>query len=236
MEEHSIDTNNNDMVSTVHPILCYGDSLTAGTTDDAWALHPYALHLERCLNIKAAKDFTETTRIRYVVLHHGMPGWTASSMVDAADDPCCGLRSAIRAVNHPSLRCVILLAGTNDLGCVGNREEADRVAKIVSPIQALHEMAWNEGVEITVAVAVPPSGYQDQVSEAAALAEAVNQELKNFCDNSGGKAVFVSFPFDYEREGENWSLDTLHCSPLGYQRLGEYLAGPLMEVLTSLDE
>ncbi|KAL3937776.1 MAG: hypothetical protein SGARI_001993, partial [Bacillariaceae sp.] len=160
-------------------ILCYGDSLTAGTSDSFYELYPYAPHLEQTLNAKQQND-SDNPQISYVVRHRGLPGWTADAMLNAADDAQCGLRSAIGAVQNPSLSCVIILAGTNDLGMMGSYPEDERASKIVAQIKALHEMAWDEGVPKTIAVAVPPSGYQAQVSEAAALAEQVNVELKRF--------------------------------------------------------
>jgi len=105
----------------VHRILCYGDSLTAGTTDSLYELYPYAPHLEKALNDLVVETTTRSSSCRYVVRHRGMPGWTASTMVEATDDPQCGLRAAIQAVSGnapplPPLACVIILAGTNDLG------------------------------------------------------------------------------------------------------------------------
>ena len=64
-----------------HRILCYGDSLTAGTADSPWELYPYAPHLEKALNTNANGGTS------FVVRHRGMPGWTAEAMVDAKNDP-----------------------------------------------------------------------------------------------------------------------------------------------------
>jgi lysophospholipase L1-like esterase len=217
-----------EMTSTkIHRILCYGDSLTAGTSSLPWELYPYAPHLEQALN--NAKSSTSSST--FVVRHRGMPGWTADAMVDAANDPQNGLRSAIRGIQNPALSCVIILAGTNDLGYAFGLPKEQRVSAIVTPVQALHEMAWANGVEYTIAIAVPPSGYQAQVREAADLARAVNQSLQEFCQQSGGKAHFVHFPFEYQMGGENWCSDGLHFSPKGYQVLGEYLAEPVMKLL-----
>ena len=59
-------------------------------------------------------------------------------------------------------------------------------------------------------------------------------------DNSK-KAIFVPFPFEFEfcrsdvdddDDNNNWSPDGLHFSPRGYQRLGESLRDPVLELFT----
>jgi hypothetical protein len=199
---------NSDTASEQHQcrILCYGDSLTAGTSDSIFDVYPYAPWLERRLNAIANQDH----RTSYVVRHRGLPGWTADAMLDAANDGPYGLVSAVRAVQDPAVRCVVLLAGTNDLGMAMGHPPEERAETILTPLLALHEMVWKEGVPKTIAVAIPPSGYQAQVSEASMLARQVNAELKRFCEEkSNGRAMFVEFPFEFERGGENWSVDTL---------------------------
>jgi lysophospholipase L1-like esterase len=220
----------------VHRILCYGDSLTAGTSSSLWELYPYAPHLEKALN----QDILTTTGSNnnknapptcyYAVRHKGMPGWMASTMVESLDDPQYGLRAAIQGITNPSLSLVILLAGTNDLGYAMDEE------RVLRPIRALHEMAWREGVPHTLAIALPPSGYQSQVLEAASLATTINQKLQEFCHASHGRGIFVPFPFEYERNGNHWAPDGLHFSPEGYQVLGNYLKDPVRIVLQELDK
>lgn len=225
----SMSSSSTDLSTSVHRVLCYGDSLTAGTSTSPWELYPYAPHLEQALNSKSKAGKS------YVVRHRGMPGWTADAMVDAADDGQYGLRSAVRGIQSPSLSCVIIMAGTNDLGFATASPKDEQVSEILTPVKALHEMAWNEGVPRTIAIAIPPSGYQAQVSAAATLAHNVNEELKSFCESSRGKGVFVPFPFEYQRGGDNWSPDSLHFSPTGYAVLGKYMADPVLQVLDELD-
>jgi GDSL-like Lipase/Acylhydrolase family len=96
---------------TLHRILAYGDSLTAGTSGPN--LFPYAQYLQSALSMQHRGDNDNTI---VVVRHRGLPGWTTQGMLDALDDPQRGLRSAVNAVqDDPPLSLVILLAGTNDL-------------------------------------------------------------------------------------------------------------------------
>ena len=94
-------------------ILCYGDSLTAGTSPPEWLEYPYAPSLER----KLLLHFPSVQ-----VRHQGIPGRTASQMVQRSDGPK-GLATLIQLQNQmqqqqslpSSLSIVIILAGTNDL-------------------------------------------------------------------------------------------------------------------------
>jgi lysophospholipase L1-like esterase len=143
------------------------------------------------------------------------------------DGQVTGLRSAIRAVRDPPLSLVILLAGTNDLGYGFNAEE------IAENILSLHRVCFQEGVPRTIAIGMPPSGYQSVNADAADLARGVNEKLQDFCETN--PARYLPFPFAFERNGENWDPDTLHFSPRGYQVLGESLVSVVKETLLTLD-
>ena len=200
-----------------HRILCYGDSLTAGTTTDSYTLHPYAPFLEQGL-----KESGRNVLVRHV----GLPGWTAQHMVDTiADDK--GLEYQIRRVKDPSLSLVIILSGTNDLGHLRSQEE------ITKSVLKLHATAFDNQVPATLAIAIPPSGYTSQNSQARAVAEGVNDALLANSDNEP-RMHFIPFPFEFERNGENWSSDTLHFSPKGYQRLGESVVSVVGQILDEL--
>ncbi len=201
-------------------ILCYGDSLTAGVAPPSLELFPYAPYLEKELH--ESPNFGKTT-----IRHRGLSGWTSSQMLDDADGPTTGLRSAIRAVKDPPLSLVIILAGTNDLGY---GEEADLIAESVV---ALHKMCFTEGVPHTIAIGVPPSGYQSAYKDAADKAKQINYALKQFCQSSDSKSVFFPFPFHYAPGDANWSPDTLHFSRQGYKVLGESLAPIVQEIISS---
>ena len=191
-------------------ILCYGDSLTAGTVPLDIALRPYAPHLESSL-----KERGHNVMVR----HRGLPGWTASQMVQDANGATTGLLTAVRG--GMPLKLVIILAGTNDLGYT------DDPTVISGNIQALHRMCHGEGVPHTLAVGIPPSGYQSMNEEAASLARTVNNQLNEYCQ-SESRASFVPFPFDFAYDDEKWAYDGLHLSAEGYRVLGLSLA-PVVE-------
>jgi lysophospholipase L1-like esterase len=205
-------------------ILCYGDSLTAGTSPPGWQEYPYATSLER----KLLLHFPSVQ-----VRHQGLPGWTANQMVQQSNGPQ-GLATLIQLQNQQqpsssssSLSIVIILAGTNDLAYTGDVDE------IFQSILALHTVAYQNGISNTIAIGIPPSAYQHHTPSVADVAERINQKLTAQTSISmPGTITFIPFPFSFPSEAtlsnENiWAPDGLHLSPLGYDSLGEKLASIL---------
>ena len=153
-------------------------------------------------------------------------------MVRVADEPQYGLRTIIKNINDPSLSVVIVLAGTNDVGyAMSSSCNDDGARSIVSDVSALHEMVWQQGIK-TIAVGIPPSGYQSVVKEAKVLVDNINSQLRTFCEQQGDqKATFVAFPFEDQPGGENWSSDGLHFSPTGYEVLARNLVEPVKNIV-----
>jgi lysophospholipase L1-like esterase len=195
-------------------IFCYGDSLTAGRLPQPnYETYPYAPYLQAEIQKSGILK-------KSIVNHTGLPGWTASQMLQGIDSDK-GLRTKIRKIQDPSLSLVILLAGTNDLG---HRREP---AEIAQDILDMHKLCHDEGVPHTIAIGVPSSAYQSHYPEAKEKANQVNQAVEQFCD-SEPKATYVPFPFDFKQGDEKWASDGLHFSQIGYQVLAENLA-PIVE-------
>ena len=198
------------LVAAPQRVLCYGDSLTAGTSPPLDALYPYAAVLENAIGSSV------------LVRHRGIPGATAAMLLQCVDDEQRGLRSLLRK-SSPSL--AIILVGTNDLGY--HSESA-----IVHAIRSLHEHSHALSVP-TLAVGIPPSAYQAMHSEAAELANQVNRELRAWCEGcEGGLCAYVDHPISsWSSEDDRWAPDGLHFSPAGYAAVGEGLAGVVAERL-----
>jgi len=206
--------------STAPPprILCFGDSLTAGTSPPHLELFPYATSLQATLGANVA-----------TVRHKGYPGWTAAELLESANGEG-GLRTLIRRVQDPPLSLVILLVGTNDLAYYPSE-----TTRIFQSIQSLHELCHGEeGVPHTLAIGIPPSQYQTMNQLDATTARQVNQRLEEYCQNSSSTTTFVKFPFDWAHDSDLWSEDGLHFSPRGYQVLGESLAPIVKTTLQQL--
>ena len=201
-------------VTSPKRILCYGDSLTAGTAPPDPVCYPYAPHLESCLKEKG---------YNVMVRHRGLPGWTSSQMVQDANSGTTGLLTAVRAAMPIEL--VVILAGSNDLAYTTDS------SAIVENIVALHKLCYGENVPHTLAIGIPPSGYQSVNAEAAALTQRVNMELKDYCQ-SEPRATFMPFPFQFASGDEKWASDGLHFSPEGYRVLGVSLVPVVEQILT----
>jgi lysophospholipase L1-like esterase len=196
-------------------ILCYGDSLTAGSSPPSWEMFPYSSYLEQALH-------QQTTLHHAIVRHRGLPGWTAAQMVAEANADQTGLRTAIR-MGAP-IDLVIILAGTNDLAY------SDQPMPILQSILALHQICYDEGVRHTIALGIPPSGYQSVNLPASVVVQTINNELAGFAQREP-RATFVPFPFDYQPGDDKWAPDGLHFSPAGYQVLGMSLAPNVESIL-----
>lgn len=204
-------------------ILCYGDSLTAGSSPPDIKVYPYAPFLEQALKDRG---------MEVVVRHRGLPGWTTGQMLSNLDDPRTGLRSALMGAIKQDpvagISLVILLAGTNDLGY----HQADEIA---TNVQQLNQVPYAVGVPRTLVLSVPPSGYQANNENAAKRAGRVNDLLEDFTSKEDRATFTASVPFPFERGGENWAPDTLHFSPRGYQVMGESLAPMVEQILATLN-
>lgn len=211
-------TNTEDGKLTPRRVLAFGDSLTAGMAGYN-QLFPYAPFLEEALQRK-------NTTVR----HRGMPGWTTQMMLDNLNDDRTGLQHAIEQ-GHPDV--VILLAGTNDLG------HGESVETITNNLVQMHHICLDSANGVvarrTIAIAIPPSGYQSRVPPAAETVRSINSNLENFA-NSNSRVTYFPFPFPFEHGGENWSMDTLHFSETGYRVLGQSLAPVLDQILRELDQ
>ena len=226
-------------LSSSHRILCYGDSLTAGSS--GMEKYPYAPFLEAKLQ---KQQHSYAAKVVWI----GLPGWTTERMMQQIDNAQTGLQGALlRYKQQPAtsslssapsvpFSLVILLAGTNDLRLAlrqGSVENAKK--KILSNLYKLHDACYRNGVPRTIAIAIPPSAWQEAEPEAAELAASINTSLRSFCFKHP-QCTFVDFPFPYQRNDPNWFHDGLHFTEHGYQVLGESLAPAVTQILHSLAE
>ena len=225
-------------VSTPARVLCYGDSLTAGTSYPSDRLFPYGPHLERELNDFALTSSPSSSGA--AVRWQGLPGWTASAMADCLDDAAVGLRSALHRTRDPPVAVVILLAGTNDIGALtsGARAVAEDVdaTSAAEPILRLHRACLDFEGEAgaretrTLAVGVPGSAWQEAQPRAARACADMNAALRAFAAQEE-RVSFLDFPFPFQRGDVKWCEDGLHLSPEGYATLGRKLAPCVKQIL-----
>eukprot|EP00557_Chaetoceros_sp_GSL56_P011429 CAMPEP_0176480818 /NCGR_PEP_ID=MMETSP0200_2-20121128/2482_1 /TAXON_ID=947934 /ORGANISM="Chaetoceros sp., Strain GSL56" /LENGTH=249 /DNA_ID=CAMNT_0017876967 /DNA_START=159 /DNA_END=908 /DNA_ORIENTATION=- len=245
------------MVSSPKRIFCYGDSLTAGSSPPLDPLFPYGPHLEQELNqslqssalSSSSSSSSSESESGVVVRWRGLPGWTASAMVEYMNDSTIGLRSALDAIRNPSISIVIILAGTNDIGSItssmfdsrnsdldeSNNNNMESVKLVMDPIVRLHKTCLDcigdsgrKDMQ-TLAVGIPGSAWQERNSNAAQLCADVNDALRQFAA-SEERVTYTDFPFLYQSDDIKWSSDGLHLSPEGYETLGKCLAQSVKEM------
>ncbi|KAL7461196.1 hypothetical protein ACHAXS_001619 [Conticribra weissflogii] len=246
---HPMSTTNNSSNKTKSKtapkrILCYGDSLTAGTSPPLNGLFPYGPHLENELQNLMTSSSSSSSLLPPVVRWRGLPGWTSSAMEEYMDDSTVGLRSAVRGISNPSLSLVIILAGTNDVGMLTSSEPSGvfDVKKAVEPILNLHRACLECDSSIcTLAVGIPGSAWQERNENARMLCRGINEALRNFASDASrsfGRVSYVDFPFEFERGGGNgrkWCGDGLHLTPEGYEAFGRGIASTVMKVLERIE-
>lgn len=220
-------SSSDSMTSPPKRIFCYGDSLTAGTAPPLDGLFPYGPSLE--------KELGDDVVVRW----RGLPGWTATTMIEYLDDGNVGLRSAVNSIDNPPLSLVIILAGTNDIGFLTSSMAAGEpdVDACVEPILNLHKACLecnkvNHQIR-TLAVGIPGSAWQEMNAAASKLATDMNSSIKDFAQRAHpeGSVTYTNFPFAYEKNNDLWSADGLHLSPKGYEQLGRGLAPVVRNIL-----
>ena len=216
-------------------VFCFGDSLTAGTSPPTHDLYPYARYLENALTSREGKP-------EITVGWKGFPGWTSSLLLtDAGFSDILNNAKRKRTSEEssqtqidqglPPFDLVIILAGTNDLAY---SIEAD---PIFEDIKSIHNLALDKGCAHTLALGIPPSGWQERSEQARDMAASVNEQLESWATTTNEQPTTTYLPFPiqtYDRTSDLWSPDGLHFSEKGYELLGNSLA-PIVDEILSME-
>jgi lysophospholipase L1-like esterase len=120
---------------------------------------------------------------------------------------------------------VVLLSGTNDLG---RRTSPDAV---FADLVRLHELVWRAGVKRTVAVGIPESNASRMrfldLGENIAKVNALLKAWATTTGADGASARFVPCPAGFD----DLSVDGLHFTPAGYDKLGAGIADAVGDFL-----
>ena len=202
------------MVISSPKVFCFGDSLTAGSSPPLTEDFPYSKHLQEKLRTAPRLESS-------VVRWRGYPGWTASALLNEGGLPT--LLDNIHA-SAGTLDLVIILAGTNDLAY-----ESD-FQKILDSIIGIHNIVHEKGA-MTLALGIPPSGWQAQSISAKNVAATTNSALESWAKGNE-KVLYCPFPIqNFDRNNGFWCPDGLHFTPDGYKHIGESLAPIVADVL-----
>ncbi len=211
----------------VHRLICFGDSLTAGYQSvgiggQVSADTPYGVFLQTWLGSSGTVTVT------------GICGEMTKDMIDRfARDVVC---------HHPTT--VVILGGTNDLGC------GFTPSSILENLKNLYQQAQDSGIQ-AVGVTVPSLCASDEVLMISReMSEVVNQDIppwiqshidhrrtlnrmiQETCTTMEMECVDL---FSGTSEGPQgllapvYSNDGLHLSTLGYERFAELVWQVLFE-------
>jgi lysophospholipase L1-like esterase len=206
--------------SEIKHVLCYGDSLTAGYCCFGTEFHPYGETLAKHLNLQ--------------VTSVGMSGWTTGQMVDGADEKdsedCVGNTGdgLLVLMRKTSYDLVILMAGTNDLGT------GFSISDILYNMEVLVSMclASNSHTRV-VLLTVPATGGEVRYESVRLRRRGVNEGLVKIAHKHSSRVMLLDTDEALPNHGEHpevptaesvlWDNDTLHLSPAGSARLGEFI-------------
>ena len=236
-------------------VFCFGDSLTAGTSPPSHVKFPYATYLNEALQKQQQKSQSQqqqegSANAKISVVFKGFPGWTSSSLLREAGfagvldragkdrndvsqendekDNSRNLRNQQQEQEQlllPPFDLVVVLAGTNDLAH-GTSSDS-----IFESVRGIHELALEKGCTNTIALGIPPSGWQARSEAARLLAASVNQKLDSWAAQEE-RVQYVPFPIQaFDRTSDVWAVDGLHFSETGYKFLGTSLAPIVAEIL-----
>lgn len=194
---------------TVTRILCFGDSLTAGTNPNGpGGNYPYAKKLTELLGPSAEVRAT------------GFPGWTTKGMRDGINFPASGWSNPHDGLGlqlkKASYDVVVILAGTNDLGRGVEPEE------IGDNLRFLYDLCRENGVSKVLALAIPDSRFLATNERVRQKRDKVEEWIRRYESESSEFLSFVPLSFSWDQR--LYDRDGLHLNVAGYVRLGEDVA------------
>jgi len=209
-------------------LLCYGDSLTIGFFDNGQSFEPYGRTLARTLSNLGMSSEVQVC---------GLSGLTAQEMLTKAHKGViCGAAGCqgkgLRRILSDEERfdAVLIMAGTNDLGC-GYSAEA-----VFEYVRSLHGICHANNIP-TIALA-PPSA-----KKAPLTWEQERQKLSSLLMEWASASPWVVWAADANEIVPNNGSgrtrvafrdpDGLHLSAAGSQQLGKVLAHSIKRIIST---
>ena len=125
------------------------------------------------------------------------------------------------ALNRKPIDLVCIMAGTNDLG------SAVDVGKIEENILNLHNKVHERQIQ-TLAIGIPESEFCKRIADGEKKRQRINKRLQNEALASE-HMHFVENPVKFNRD--NFAVDGLHFSKVGYEILGNFIGENLDKIL-----
>ena len=218
-------------IKTVINILCFGDSLTAGSYT-LWSeripvskRHPYSIALQKHFDVRDRTVEGETGKAEingrriYKVHTAGIPGERA------VDEMLRRLKEHLRN-STISYHWVVILGGTNDLRKYFNDPSLmEDYTSIFKALVKLHETVAKSGGR-TVAVTIPDrecigAGTCDNIKK---LQYQINEHLRDYALQNKDKVILADLAKEIvlPRDSELFS-DWVHLNPRGYNKMADVI-------------
>jgi lysophospholipase L1-like esterase len=195
-------------------ILCFGDSMTEGTTSPSVGLHALTPGLPQSYPFKLQELLTARYRDQTIsVFNAGRAGEKATIGRDRLGGALSEARPAL----------LILLEGANDLNALSS-QGLTNVSPVVFAMEDMVREAIGRGVQVMVAT-LPPQRPGGRSVAAPGMVERYNNELKMMASKKGAILIDVNVLLPLSFIGQ----DGLHPTEGGYQKLAEIFLGAVKE-------
>ena len=206
-------------------ILCFGDSLTAGTlniqyeeTKPPKIRHPYSMKLQQRFDFHDHTVLGKTIKPIFEVHNAGIPGERA------VDQMLPRLRQILQDA-RTEYSWVIILGGTNDLRSYRNISVLGDYMSIFHALTKLHNTSHEYGAR-TVVVTIPDRVCIDTVT-CYYLKKAqykINELLRDFAAKNTGKVILADLASEiFLPRNESLWADGVHFNATGYDKMADII-------------
>lgn len=205
-------------------ILCFGDSLTAGSTGIRRKRHPYSITLQQHLDFHHHTLLGRNILPIFEVHNAGIPG-------ERVVDQMFPRLKKILQDARTKYTWVIILGGTNDLSKYRNSSSMGDYKSIFYALVKLHNMAHSYGAR-TVAITIPDrecmgSGGCYYLNRTQSK---VNDLLRDFAAQNTNKVALVDLANEIllPRDERLWG-DYVHFNEGGYHKMADAIYSSIKE-------
>lgn len=132
-------------------------------------------------------------------------------------------------LNVAGVRYVIVLIGINDIGYAGE----DISGKMIEEYKVMTDKCREKGIKIYAGTIMPVGGHEYYSDLHEQIRTSVNEWIRSDEAEFDGIIDFADVMADPDepmRLDPGYSLDRIHCNPVGYRRMGEYAYERLTEI------
>ncbi|KAJ7383660.1 hypothetical protein OS493_026846 [Desmophyllum pertusum] len=208
-------------------ILCFGDSLTAGTSDTNKD-HPYSTKLQEYFDVHDQTVQGASVRPIFEVHNAGMPGERAK------DEMLPRLNQILRGTRL-QYNWVIILGGSNDMRKyyenISLQFDIDDSRSIFHALVELHNMTHAFGAR-SVAVSIPDRECEGSgtCSNLKKTHQKINELLRDFTSHTKEKVILADLASDVTlpRDQNLWD-GPVHFTKQGYDRMADIVYNSMKE-------